>query len=241
MADDESHPPTTPTPTLTPAPTPSDYYQKGVEFATSRVSSAPQDDYDDDYDETTPPPQPSLESGYCSQSTSSSLELSQPDQPVTTITPPVIKQESTTQPPTDTSTPMDTTPAEDTSNTDDSAIPEDMSIEELHAKVMKMFPGFKPHGILRFSSLLGAGKKSSLPQVWKGAQKPKRRSVQKGELRLDIDWVPPPEMIRESDEVGGVGVWSVEWVEWVCVQCGVWSGCTSLLMYLLFVRCGIFS
>ena len=84
-----------------------------------------------------------------------------------------------------------------------------MSIEELHAKVMKMFPGFKPDGILRFSSLLGPGKKSSLPQVWKGVQKPKKRSGQRGELRLDIDWVPPPEMIMESDEVGG------------CVECGV--------------------
>ncbi len=219
-----------------------------MEFATSRVSSAPQDDYDD-YDETTPPP-PSLDSGYCSQSTSSSLELSQPDQPLTALAQPSTNQESVTTPAIDTVTmdttpaidtvtmdttpaidtvtPMDTTPADDDSNTGDSAIPalipEDMSIEELHAKVMKMFPGFKPDGILRFSSLLGPGKKSSLPQVWKGVQKPKKRSGQRGELRLDIDWVPPPEMIMESDEVGG------------CVQCGVGVLYSMLKLLLIVLR-----
>lgn len=51
-------------------------------------------------------------------------------------------------------------------------LPDNMSLDELHAKVKKLFPGFKPNSILRFSSLLGPGKPSSLPKLWSEAKKP---------------------------------------------------------------------
>ena len=132
---------------------------------------------------------------------------------------PASQTETSTKPPaspasqTETSTKPPTSPASQTEeqldkvDLSDSAIPalipDNMTMDQLHAKVKELFPGFKPHNILRFSSLLGQGKRSSLPQVWKGAIKPKRRADRrKGEeLKLDIDYIPPPEMIMESDEV----------------------------------------
>lgn len=217
-----------------------------MDFAQAQLSSAPQDDYDD-YDspegETTPTvppptqttPTSSQDLGYFSQSTSSSLELSQSDQPLTSTTSHTLPTLSTTTPapthtltttdtpgealteqttvskesadqPTTADEPLDQEGSSTEGHSADSAIPalipDNMTIEELYAKVKKLFPGFKPHSILRFSSLLGPGKRSSLPQVWKGAMKPKRKSgKKKGELKLDIDFVPPPEMIMESDEV----------------------------------------
>ncbi len=241
MALDESHTPK-------PHPLASDYYQRGVEFATSTATTTQDDDdYDDDDDEATPtsgisttpisgtsttptferavtPNCLSQDPGYFSQSVSSSLEYSQPDPPLATTpsnttvpmdtTVPIattIPTMTTTLPiatnvPMDTTVPMVTEPVEDSKTVVDSAIPalipDNMTIEELYAKVMKIFPGFKPHSKLRFSSLLGEGKKSSQPQVWKGAQKPLKIVEGKGAgLKLDIDWVPPPEMVRESDEV----------------------------------------
>ena len=97
-----------------------------------------------------------------------------------------------------------------------SLIPENMTLEELRAKVKTLFPGFKSHGILRFSSLLGPGKPSSLPQIWREARKPKVRKRRKRRRRnsgssaeegvctwkLDVDFEPPPEMMMSDDEVG---------------------------------------
>jgi len=75
-------------------------------------------------------------------------------------------------------------------------------------KVKEYFPSFKPYGILRFLSLLGPGNPSSLPNVWKGAKKPKRRRKEgewKGGItatwELDKEFTPPPEMCMSDDEV----------------------------------------
>ncbi len=90
-----------------------------------------------------------------------------------------------------------------------------MTLEELRAKVKKLFPGFKSQGILRFSSLLGPGKPSSLPRIWREARKPKKRprkrerhysdgSDEEGlgcSWRLDVDFEPTPDMIATDDEV----------------------------------------
>ena len=67
-----------------------------------------------------------------------------------------------------------------------------------------MFPTFKPHCILRFSSLLGLSKPSSLPKVWKGARKPKHRKGEgeTRELKLELDNKPASDTIFLDDEVG---------------------------------------
>lgn len=82
-------------------------------------------------------------------------------------------------------------------------LPDNMSLDELHAKVKKLFPGFKPNSILRFSSLLGPGKPSSLPKLWSEAKKPQKRkkSNKPLELKLDCDFIPPDHMINTDDEV----------------------------------------
>lgn len=82
-------------------------------------------------------------------------------------------------------------------------LPDNMSLDELHAKVKKLFPGFKPNSILRFSSLLGPGKPSSLPKLWSEAKKPPKRkkSSKPVELKLDCDFIPPDHMINTDDEV----------------------------------------
>ena len=81
-----------------------------------------------------------------------------------------------------------------------------MTLEELRAKVKQLFPGFKSHGILRFSSLLGGGKPSSQPRIWREARKPKNKK--KGKLSslvsmdsLDLDFEVPPEAIDCDQEV----------------------------------------
>ena len=76
-----------------------------------------------------------------------------------------------------------------------------MTLEQLRSKVKQLFPGFKSQGILRFSSLLGPGKPSSQPRIWREAQKPKRkRNVKKSvcSWRLDLDYVLPPESISDD-------------------------------------------
>lgn len=82
-------------------------------------------------------------------------------------------------------------------------LPDNMSLDELYAKVKKLFPGFKPNSILRFSSLLGPGKPSSLPKLWSEARKPQKRkkSNTSTELKLDCDFIPPEHMINTDDEV----------------------------------------
>lgn len=97
-------------------------------------------------------------------------------------------------------------------------IPEDMTLEALYAKVKTLFPTFKPNCILRFSSLLGLSKPSSLPKVWKGARKPKLRKGEESkhrkgeeskhregetrELKLEWDTKPAPDTSFLDDEVG---------------------------------------
>lgn len=82
-------------------------------------------------------------------------------------------------------------------------IPDNMTLEELRAKVKQLFPGFKSHGILRFSSLLGAGKPSSQPRIWREARKPKNRKKKPLSLDTDLnlDFEVPLEMIESGDEV----------------------------------------
>ena len=104
---------------------------------------------------------------------------------------------------------VDSSPAIKTSEEElDSAIPalipDNMTLEELRAKVKQLFPGFRSHGILRFSSLLSPGK-HSLPRIWREAQKPKKKKKkhppQSCTWTLDIDFEPPPEMVINDDEV----------------------------------------
>ncbi len=89
-------------------------------------------------------------------------------------------------------------------------IPEDMTLEQLHRKVKELFPGFKSEGILRFSSMLGPGRTSSMPRIWEGAKKPKKRRRAEGEerkpLQLEFGSPPPLEMCMSDDEVQQVHV-----------------------------------
>lgn len=82
-------------------------------------------------------------------------------------------------------------------------LPDNMSLDELYARVKKLFPGFRPNSILRFSSLLGPGKPSSLPKLWSEARKPPKKRLQseRVELKLDCDFIPPEHMINTDDEV----------------------------------------
>lgn len=81
--------------------------------------------------------------------------------------------------------------------------------------VTELFPEFRPGQVLRFSRLFGPGKPSSLPQIWRGVKKRKKKKH-----LLDYDdggnqqlsgkgWTlqflenPPPETI-ESDEEGKI-------------------------------------
>lgn len=41
--------------------------------------------------------------------------------------------------------------------------------------VTKLFPDFRPNKVLRFSRLFGPGKPSSLPQVWRGVKKRRKK------------------------------------------------------------------
>ena len=155
------------------------------------------------------------DSGY---STTTVLESgSMPDQHV-------AASHSQTVVPNLTPTPPTGQPAEETAGLLESSaipalIPEHMSLEQLHDRVKEYFPSFKPYGILQFLSLLGPGSPSSLPNVWKGAKKPKRRRKEgdrKGGItatwELDKEFTPPPpEMCMSDDEVSqcviGCAVW----------------------------------
>lgn len=80
-----------------------------------------------------------------------------------------------------------------------------MTLEELRAKVKRLFPKFKPHGLLRFSSLLGSGNPSSQPKIWREARKPKRKKRKKApetcSWSLDVNFEVPAEMVMSDDEV----------------------------------------
>ena len=116
-------------------------------------------------------------------------------------------EESSLPPPSEPSSLTDTgnqRPATD-SEGDFPDLPDNMSLDELYAKVKKLFPGFKPNSILRFSSLLGPGKPSSLPKLWSEAKKPQKKKKSSTytpvELKLDCDFIPPEHMINTDDEV----------------------------------------
>ena len=95
---------------------------------------------------------------------------------------------------------------EQMSEEESSPFPNGMSREELYEKVKKLFPGFEPNGILRFSSLLGVGKPSSLPRAWEGCQKPKRKrkppddSVNPDEWTFNFGPTPTQDMLDDQVE-----------------------------------------
>lgn len=85
--------------------------------------------------------------------------------------------------------------------------------------VTELFPEFRPGQVLRFSRLFGPGKPSSLPQIWRGVRKRKRKKqgppsdadpggqdagasrADEFEWRLDVASPPPPEMCMTDDEL----------------------------------------
>ncbi|EEC16643.1 transcription initiation factor tfii-D, putative, partial [Ixodes scapularis] len=83
--------------------------------------------------------------------------------------------------------------------------------------VTELFPEFRPGQVLRFSRLFGPGKPSSLPQIWRGVRKRKKKKQQvpsdvdgtsqdgtaKGAdpWRLDLASPPPPELCEPDDEL----------------------------------------
>ena len=87
---------------------------------------------------------------------------------------------------------------------------EKVSKEDLYAKVREHFPLFQPDSVLRFSSLLGLGRPSSLPKIWAGAVRPKKRKkkpILKEEsemtdckLKLNLGDTPPKELWASDDE-----------------------------------------
>lgn len=124
---------------------------------------------------------------------------------------PIEDANSTQQPSLDVSVPVTASTEKSKSDEDsqepqsetEEELPNNMTLEELYAKVKVLFPSFKPNSILRFSSLLGPGKPSSLPKLWSEAKKPPRRKKQQEtvELKLDCDFIPPADMINTDDEV----------------------------------------
>ena len=235
------------------------FYQKGVEFAYSRMTGTSSSFDEDDYDielgggDTLPPPPPSgLEDSSVQQSLTTTVTQSTPINQLTSTAPsdstpkttssssvepslepmvPSILQASSVAvegrvksspvnqeslslhesqdsgfgsqtPPADITPLLTPTSSAQPVDTDQVELPDNMSLDELHAKVKKYFPAFKPNSILRFSSLLGPGKPSSLPKLWSEAKKPVRKR-QRGamELKLDCDFIPPEHMINTDDEV----------------------------------------
>ena len=87
---------------------------------------------------------------------------------------------------------------------------EGVSKEDLYAKVREHFPLFQPDSVLRFSSLLGLGRPSSLPKIWAGAVRPKKRKkkailkeeseVTECNLKLNLGDTPPRELWASDDE-----------------------------------------
>ncbi|XP_067134209.1 transcription initiation factor TFIID subunit 1 isoform X1 [Centruroides vittatus] len=76
--------------------------------------------------------------------------------------------------------------------------------------VTELFPEFRPGKVLRFSRLFGPGKPSSLPQIWRGVKKRKKKKQTDGEQapeqKQSKGWVldlpePKPEMCEVSDEI----------------------------------------
>lgn len=143
--------------------------------------------------------QESLDSGIGSQ-TSATQDLSSPQSSLIDVKLPDsgASMETTSEP-----QPAITGVPEVSEDSQEQELPDNMSLDELHAKVKKLFPGFKPNSILRFSSLLGPGKPSSLPKLWSEAKKPPKRKPKSEpvEWKLDCDFIPPEHMINTDDEV----------------------------------------
>lgn len=51
--------------------------------------------------------------------------------------------------------------------------------------VIKLFPDFRPNRVLRFSRLFGPGKASSLPQIWRGARKRRKKKKNFEKIKTD--------------------------------------------------------
>ena len=89
---------------------------------------------------------------------------------------------------------------------DTPSLPGGMTMEQLQAKVKELFPGFTPNSILRFSSLLGPGKPSSMPRLWEGCRKPKRKKKPPNECSDPNEWtfnfgpVPSEDMLDNDDK-----------------------------------------
>lgn len=56
----------------------------------------------------------------------------------------------------------------------------------VNVNVTELFPDFRPNKVLRFSRLFGAGKQSSLPQVWQKVKK-RRRKLRNESEKKDTD------------------------------------------------------
>ncbi|XP_054929796.1 transcription initiation factor TFIID subunit 1 isoform X4 [Dermacentor andersoni] len=85
--------------------------------------------------------------------------------------------------------------------------------------VTELFPEFRPGQVLRFSRLFGPGKPSSLPQIWRGVRKRKKKKqgpfadiggamqdagggrAEEFEWHLDVASPPPPDMCAPDDEL----------------------------------------
>ena len=136
------------------------------------------DDYDDDYDEPEDQPPSNTTSLTPAETEGQSFpQLGQTHETTPTTTTSTESsqtgshtEDSVQEPGTETST----TPQ--TEEQEAPPLPGGLTKEELIQKVKKLFPGFTPSGILRFSSLLGPGKQSSMPRIWEGCRKPKPKS-----------------------------------------------------------------
>lgn len=49
-----------------------------------------------------------------------------------------------------------------------------------HADVTRLFPHFRPGKVLRFSRLFGPGKPNSLPQIWRGVRRRRKKRKHEG-------------------------------------------------------------
>jgi transcription initiation factor TFIID subunit 1 len=81
-------------------------------------------------------------------------------------------------------------------------IPKDMTMEQLHAKVKGLFPGFVPNSVLRFCTLLGPPKISVAAKLWAGARRPPKRPPRTEEVEWKFNFGPPPPpgKLLDSDE-----------------------------------------
>lgn len=80
--------------------------------------------------------------------------------------------------------------------------------EQLYDKVRVLYPGFTPNGLLRFSSLLGPGRPSTLPKIWEGCVKPTKhlpKSANSPRKDFSDDWTfdfgpsATPDMLDDQD------------------------------------------